>query len=335
MPTVRELNEAAPDTPTFVLFLYSQGLINSAAVKALGLTASTPAPEGGRYELVDGGAILHADPDPAILYQMIAKPPQLSPEDQVNSTLHFYRELNRLGMTSAVDCGGGGHAFPADYAGSDHVAQDGDMSLRVSYYLFPQKANQELQDFQRWASGFALERNGAEGLEHGFELEGAGEFLAHSVGDWENFLADAPDVAARANQGMDPRGDLHAITTLLVRQGWPLRQHATYGDSVSLILDVFEQVKREQGRFAPRWAIDHAETVRAEELGRIAAMAGGSRCRTAWRSAASTSSSATAQRLRAPHRRSRPCSPTASRSGSGPTALASAATTPGSRCTGS
>ena len=33
MPTITELNEAAPDTPTFVLFLYSQGLINRAAVK--------------------------------------------------------------------------------------------------------------------------------------------------------------------------------------------------------------------------------------------------------------------------------------------------------------
>ncbi len=112
MPTVRELNEAAPDTPTFVLFLYSQGMINRAAVQALGLTEATKAPEGGRYEFVDGGAVLHAEPNPAILYAMIAKPPQLSAADQINSTLHFYRELNRLGMTSAVDAGGGGHAFP-------------------------------------------------------------------------------------------------------------------------------------------------------------------------------------------------------------------------------
>lgn len=48
MPTLKELNEAAPETPTFVLFLYSQGMINRAAVQALGLTEKTPAPEGGR-----------------------------------------------------------------------------------------------------------------------------------------------------------------------------------------------------------------------------------------------------------------------------------------------
>jgi predicted amidohydrolase YtcJ len=44
MPTIKELNQAAPDTPTFVLFLYSQGRINRAAVKALGLTRKTKAP---------------------------------------------------------------------------------------------------------------------------------------------------------------------------------------------------------------------------------------------------------------------------------------------------
>ena len=54
MPTVAELNAAAPDTPVLVLFLYSQGLLNRAGVEALGLTAGSRPPEGGRYEFVDG-----------------------------------------------------------------------------------------------------------------------------------------------------------------------------------------------------------------------------------------------------------------------------------------
>jgi predicted amidohydrolase YtcJ len=276
MPTVRELNEAAPDTPTFVLYLYSQGLINRAAVRALGWDQSPPPnPDGGRYEFVDGGAVLHAEPNPLILYQMIARPPQLSPEDQVNSTLHFYRELNRLGVTSAVDAGGGGHAFPGDYAGSKAVAQAGDITVRIGYYLFPQTAGKEADDFLRWTSEYQAGRSDTEHPEHGFELEGAGEFLAHSVGDWENFLAERPDLSARKATGQDPEGDLHEVTTILVKNQWPLRQHATYGESVKVIMDVFERVKKEQGRFVPRWAIDHAETVRDDELHRIKAMGGG------------------------------------------------------------
>jgi predicted amidohydrolase YtcJ len=275
MPTIQELNEAAPDTPTFVLFLYSQGLLNRAAVQALGLDEETPSPDGGRYEFVDGGAILHAEPNPLILYQMVARPPQLSAEDQVNSTLHFYRELNRLGVTSAVDAGGGGHVFPKDYAGSQAVVRQGGMPLRISYYLFAQTPGQEAADFQRWTAAYEAGKNEDERLAHGFELEGAGEFLAHSVGDWENFMAARPDLDARKAAGLDPQGDLREVVTILVKNQWPLRQHATYGESIARILDVFEQVQRDQGRFVPRWAIDHAETVRDDELRRIQALGGG------------------------------------------------------------
>ena len=112
-------------------------------------------------------------------------------------------------------------------------------------------------------------------LEHGYELDGAGEFLVHSVGDWENFMAPAPDMEERKASGQTPAKDLHEVTTQLVEAGWPLRQHATYGDSIALIMDVFEQVADEQGKFAPRWAIDHAETVRDAELERIKALGGG------------------------------------------------------------
>lgn len=275
MPTIRELNEAAPETPTFVLFLYSQGMLNRAAVQALDITKETKAPPGGRFELVDGGAILHAEPDPTILYQMIAKPPPLSTAEQRNSTLHFFRELNRLGITSAVDAGGGGHAFPTDYGASREVAAADELTVRVSYYLFPQTAGKEGDDFRRWAAEYPSGKSEAKGLEHGFELEGGGEFLAHSAGDWENFLAPRPDLDERKARGLDPAGDLHEVSTVLVTKNWPLRQHATYGESIELILDVFEQVAREQGRFAPRFAIDHAETVSDRELRRIKAMGGG------------------------------------------------------------
>ncbi|WP_220185074.1 amidohydrolase [Paracoccus sp. S1E-3] len=275
MPTVQELNEAAPATPTFVLFLYSMGFLNAAGVKAMGLTPETPVPDGARIEFVDGGAILYAEPNPAILYKAIADLPQLSPEDQVNSTLHYYRDLNRLGMTSTSDAGGGGHVFPTDYAASLDVATNDGLPLRISYYLFAQTAGQEASDFARWIAENEVGVNADAQIEHGYELEGAGEFLAHSVGDWENFLAPAPDLAQRKAEGQDPAGDLHRVTTMLVEAGWPLRQHATYGDSISLIMDVFEQVNEEQGKFVPRWFIDHAETIHDADLDRIKALGGG------------------------------------------------------------
>jgi predicted amidohydrolase YtcJ len=42
MPTLDELNQAAPDTPVFVLHLYDRALLNRAALRAVGYTRDTP-----------------------------------------------------------------------------------------------------------------------------------------------------------------------------------------------------------------------------------------------------------------------------------------------------
>ena len=170
---------------------------------------------------------------------------------------------------------GGGHAFPKDYSATDSVAKNGELPIRISYYLFPQNPGKEADDFIKWTAENEIGRNAAKVLDHGLELYGAGEFLAHSAGDWENFMAPRPDFEQRKSLGMNPIGDLHEVVTILVKNKWPLRQHATYGESIRHIMSVFEQVQREQGRFAPRWAIDHAETVRDEELRRIKVLGGG------------------------------------------------------------
>ena len=47
MPTIEELNAAAPDTPVFVLHLYDRALLNRAALRAVGYDKTTPNPPGG------------------------------------------------------------------------------------------------------------------------------------------------------------------------------------------------------------------------------------------------------------------------------------------------
>jgi len=47
MPTLDELNQAAPETPVFVLHLYDRALLNLAAMRAIGYTKDTPNPPAG------------------------------------------------------------------------------------------------------------------------------------------------------------------------------------------------------------------------------------------------------------------------------------------------
>jgi predicted amidohydrolase YtcJ len=268
MPTVAELNEAAPDTPVFVLFLYSQALMNKSGMEALKLTSESKPPAGGRYQFVEGGGvILHADPSPAILYSTIGQLPQLSAEDQLNSTQRFYHELNRFGLTSAVDPGGGGHAYPADYQASKTLADKHRLPLRVANYLFAQKAGTELQDYQKWTAEEKLTLPKVADKLDDYALEGGGENLVWSAGDFENFMAPRPELKT----GME--SELTAVTRVLAQAQWPIRIHATYNESISRMLDVFERVFKETN-YKSRWCIDHAETISEKNLLRIKAMGG-------------------------------------------------------------
>jgi predicted amidohydrolase YtcJ len=140
MPTIAELNNAAPDTPVYVLFAYSEGLLNRAGAAALGLTPDSKPPEGGSFEFVDGGAILRK---PAAAYTPVGALPPLSAEDQVNSTQHFFRELNRFGLTSAIDAGGTNLPYPGDYQALTKLATRPGFPIRVSNLLFSQQPGTE------------------------------------------------------------------------------------------------------------------------------------------------------------------------------------------------
>lgn len=276
LPTPAEINEVTGDVPTYILFLYSRAWLNQAGLKALGIDENTIAPEGSTFEKGTDGkltGVLLAEPNPTILYARIGALPSLSESEILNSTKQFYRELNSLGITSGIDAGGGGHVFPDDYSGTKTLANQGGMPLRISYFLFPQNKGKEYEEFQKWMATNEVFNDGALHLEHGYELHGGGEFLTWAAGDFENFLAPQPMLEDRGNW----KEDFKKVVTLLVTKGWPFRVHATYGETIGNMLDVFEEVNSEtnNGFSKIRWLFDHAETVSEADLKRIKALHGG------------------------------------------------------------
>src|ERR1700744_4765512 len=118
-PTLEEINAIAPDTPVFILHLYDSALLNAAALRAVGYNRDTPNPPGGEIQRDRRGnltGMLIARPNAGLLYATLAKGPKLPFDDQMNSSRQFMRELNRLGVTSATDAGGGYPSYPEAYA---------------------------------------------------------------------------------------------------------------------------------------------------------------------------------------------------------------------------
>ncbi|MDB5989294.1 MAG: Exoenzyme regulatory protein aepA precursor [Herbaspirillum sp.] len=267
MPTLDEINAAAPDTPVFVLHLYDRALLNRAALRAVGYTKDTPNPPGGEIQRDASGnptGMLIAKPNAMILYATLAKGPALPHEQQVNSTRQFMRELNRLGVTSAIDAGGGGQNYPEDYAIIDRLAREQQLTIRIAYNLFTQHKGQELEDFQKWTEVVAP-GHGDDFYRH----NGAGEMLVYSAADFEDFLEPRPELAA----GMEDA--LEKVVRHLVSNRWPFRLHATYDESIGRMLDVFEKVNRDIPFDGMHWIFDHAETITPRNIERVRALDGG------------------------------------------------------------
>lgn len=267
LPTLDELNAAAPDTPVFILHLYCQAMLNRAALKAVGYDKNTPNPPGGEIQRDKNGeptGLLIAKPNAMILYATLAKGPKLPVEYQYNSTRHFMRELNRLGLTSVCDAGGGFQNYPDDYEVITELHKRGELTLRIAYNLFTQNKGGEKADFERW---IGLTKPGA-GDDY-YRVNGAGEMLVFSAADFEDFLEPRPDLPPTLE------ADLKGVVSLLAQNRWPFRLHATYEESITRFLNVFEEVNRETPLEGLHWFLDHCETISDRNIERVKALGGG------------------------------------------------------------
>jgi predicted amidohydrolase YtcJ len=267
LPTIEELNALAPDTPVFLLHLYDRAFLNAAALRAVGYTKDTPEPPAGEIVRdVHGNptGLLLAKPNAAILYAALAKGPKLPFDYQVNSTRHFMRELNRLGLTGAIDAGGGSQNYPEDYAVIQKLADAGQLTVRLAYNLFTQKPKGEKDDFLNWTKTSKYKQ----GNDY-FRHNGAGEMLVFSAADFEDFRQPRPDMPP------EMEGELDQVVRILAQNRWPWRMHATYDETISRALDVFERVNQDIPLEGLNWFFDHAETISDESIDRVAALGGG------------------------------------------------------------
>jgi predicted amidohydrolase YtcJ len=267
LPTIEELNAAAPDTPVFLLHLYDRAFLNAAALRAVGYTKDTPEPPAGEIVRDSKGnptGLLLAKPNAAILYATLALGPKLPFDYQVSSTRHFMRELNRLGLTGAIDAGGGFQNYPEDYAVIQKLADEGQLTVRLAYNLFTQKPKGEKADFLSWTKTTKYKQG-----DDYFRHNGGGEMLVYSAADFEDFRQPRPDMPPE----MEP--ELDEVVRILATNRWPWRLHATYDETISRALDVFERVNQDIPLEGLNWFFDHAETISDESIERIAALGGG------------------------------------------------------------
>ena len=102
-----------------------------------------------------------------------------------------------------------------------------------------------------------------------YRVNGAGEMLVFSAADFEDFLEPRPEMPPVMED------ELKAVIRHLVENRWPFRLHATYDETISRALNVYEEVNREIPFDGLHWFFDHCETISDRNIERIKALGGG------------------------------------------------------------
>jgi predicted amidohydrolase YtcJ len=102
-----------------------------------------------------------------------------------------------------------------------------------------------------------------------YRHNGAGEMLVFSAADFEDFVQPRPDLPEHMEL------ELERVVRLLVENRWPFRIHATYNESITRFLNVYEKVNREMPFNGLPWIFDQPETIDEKNIERVKKLGGG------------------------------------------------------------
>jgi predicted amidohydrolase YtcJ len=258
LPDVAELDGVAPRHPVFVHPVYGHGdygVLNTAALQALGWTGQCLDPPGGvLYRQPDGS------PDGRLsgvaAYQQVARAAlRPAPAQAEASTRAFFARLAGLGLTGVVDAGGLG-LRPASYRAVWAVWRAGDLPVRVRLNVGAATRGDEPAEIAAWQA-YLSPGMGDDML----AVLGIGEIVHFGCHDW---VGMAP---------LDISDDDYAAFTATLRetalQRWPLTVHAILDSSVSRVLDAIEEVAADVPVADLRWSLCHAECISQPNLRRV------------------------------------------------------------------
>jgi len=239
-PSLESLDRALPQNPVFVQRAYAETFINSRAIEAMGWS-----PDMARQGVVT------SPPEMAALRAQLSV---TDIEEAKSGTRNLLRELNRLGLTGAVDASGFG-ITARSYDAFLELFDRGERGFRARLLLGAANPGQELADIERWTESIDLGGN-----DDFVRYLGAGEVLDYAAHDMEGL--QPKDIAGRTEA-------VRQTSAHMAEHGWPVHLHSILDTSVGVVLDAWESLDTSE-LAALRWAICHADQIGPENLRRVA-----------------------------------------------------------------
>jgi predicted amidohydrolase YtcJ len=259
LPTRQDVDALTPDTPVFVdRYDGHMALANSLALKLAGVTAGSADPAGGEIVRDAEGEPTGILKDAAmgLVYRVVPPP---SHESRLRTIRQGLRHAASLGLTSVQDM----NPAYADVAAYAELAERGELTLRI--YAAPLETQWEDQAKLglRRAFGSAWLRLGA--------LKGyADGSLGSTTAYFFEPYTDDPSTRGLLSDEMQPLAAMRERLTGADAAGLQLCIHAIGDRAISMVLDLFEEVRKANGERDRRFRIEHAQHMAPGDFARFA-----------------------------------------------------------------
>jgi predicted amidohydrolase YtcJ len=265
LPTRAELDDVAPKHPVYIQYLRQAAVLNSAGLAAAGINSKAADPQGGNFERNPSSGeltgVLQGVPGWEVAY---AKIPHPTLEQTRQSLRNCFRELNRLGLTSVGDLQTAGVTLAHRRLLGD-MANRGELSLRLDYYVAPNDPGDELEQLRLAAEDVKqLPSNDM------FRFAGFAETLIRGTGDG-GVLSNLKGFTVEA----EAKEKLRKLLRYFAEAGYNFHLHTTQDNTARQMLTVIEEVNGETPFARQRIAFAHLEDATPETIARIKKLGGG------------------------------------------------------------
>lgn len=252
------LSRAVPDHPVYLSRVDGHAaLVNEAAIRAGGLTAQTPDPDGGRIERATDGSPAGVLVDNAM--DLVARViPDATREERIRAIEAAIAEANRWGLTGIHDAG----VDPGTIDLYEELARQGRFNLRNYVMISSDDATLEryfargpqdaLHDDRIWIRAIKISADGALGSRGAALLEP---------------YSDDPENNGLVTTSLERIED---ISVRALRRGFQVNSHAIGDRANRTVLDAYEAAFAEVPTADHRFRVEHAQILHPADIPRFA-----------------------------------------------------------------
>ncbi|MEL6307123.1 MAG: amidohydrolase [Chloroflexota bacterium] len=259
-PTATDIDPVTGNRPAYFSAKSGHaGWANSAALRAAGITSDTPDPDGGQIlRDADGnptGALLET-----AMELVVNALPELTTDQLADQMKVAHDQMLSVGLTGFHD-----YDEPSSMAALQVLRERGDLSMRVVKQVKQEWLDHAIESGLRWNFGDDWIRIGA-----------VKTFADGALGPRTAYMFE-PYVGEPDNYGMTvvDKEEMQHIVSRASAAGLPSTIHAIGDRAVHDVLDVYEQVRKEEAARGEtpdqrRHRIEHVQIIHPDDKGRLA-----------------------------------------------------------------